>query len=74
MIGEQLASALYAAATEMIDQQLVQVIGPQGRAISIPRGDAERLAAAGTLRRAANVDEARAELGLAPAFRLTEES
>jgi hypothetical protein len=69
-----LAPALYATAAELLDQQPVQVLGPEGRAISIPRGEAERLAAAGKLGRAASVDEARAELGLAPAFRLTEES
>ena len=69
-----LATALYSTAAQLLDRQPVQVIGPEGRAITIPRGEAERLAAAGALGRAANVDEARRELGLPAAFRLTEES
>lgn len=69
-----LAAHLYAMAATapppIAAPDYVQVLGPQGRAIAIPRAEAERMAAEGRLGRAGNVDEARAALGLPPAFHL----
>lgn len=70
-----LAALLFAAVQGELEaarrRQLVRVMGPGGRSKVLRRADAERLVARGKLRRAPDVETARAELGLAPLIGVT---